>query len=234
LALHGLFVAGVTGSFVVAEAQFAAHDDSFLIKVLAIPDFFAAGVLTTLIVAVAGERSWWALATTLAFVAALLTGLLAMGLCAPTFDNPKAASSLVAALLGLSTMGMQNALVRLFLQGYGTTNVMTANTTQLAIDVAVTVLAWCKRRGNPGDATTINLYVQATDRVAQLLPIVFGFLVGTVAGGMAYLAFGLMCLMVVIGILAALVIWTALSPFPGCNERSIPSADTHIRQYLSS
>src|ERR1700750_830488 len=76
LALHGLFVAGVTGSFIVAGAQVAAHDDSFLIKVLAIPDFFAAGVLTTIIVAVAGERSRWALATTLALVAALLTGLL--------------------------------------------------------------------------------------------------------------------------------------------------------------
>src|SRR5258705_10439795 len=111
LALHGLFVAGVTGSFVVAGVQFAAHDDGFWIKVLAIPDFFAAGVLTTMIVAVAGERSRWALATTLAFVAALLTGLLAIGLCAQTLDNPKAPSNLVAALLGLSAMGMQNALV---------------------------------------------------------------------------------------------------------------------------
>jgi uncharacterized membrane protein YphA (DoxX/SURF4 family) len=56
---------------------------------------------------------------------------------APTFNNPRSPSSLIAALLGLSAMGMQ-----------------------------------------------------------------LGFLVGTVAGGaMAYAAFGMMCLMLVIGIL---------------------------------
>jgi uncharacterized membrane protein YoaK (UPF0700 family) len=80
LALGGLFVAGLTGSFVAARAQFAAHDDKFLNKVLAIPDFFAAGVLTTMIVTWMGERRRWALATTLGLVAVLLTGLLAIGL----------------------------------------------------------------------------------------------------------------------------------------------------------
>ena len=46
-----------------------------------------------------------------------------------------------------------------------------------------------------------------------MLPIVLGFLVGTVTGGMAYMAMGLLCLMLVIAILAALVIWIALPAY---------------------
>ena len=63
-------------------------------------------------------------------------------------------------------MGMQNALVRLLLQGCASTNVMTANTTQLAIDLTETLLAWCKYRGNP-DEIAISHYVRATNRVAN-------------------------------------------------------------------
>ena len=44
LAFNSLFVAQVTGSFVVAGSELVADNDGFLIKVLAIPVFFAAGV----------------------------------------------------------------------------------------------------------------------------------------------------------------------------------------------
>ena len=211
LALHGLFVAQVTGSFVVAGAQFAAHDNSFLIKVLAIPVFFASGLLTAGIVAVTGEPSRWALATTLALVATLLTGLLSIGLFA-TFDNPEAPATLAAALLGLSAMGVQSALVRLLLQGYGSTNVMTTNTTQLAIDVTQTAHAWCNCKRDPTDASAIRRYAQGIDRLSRLLPILLGFLAGTATGGMAYLAVGLICLLLAIGILAALAVGAAWRP----------------------
>ena len=50
LAFNGLFVAQLTGSFVVAGSELVANNEGFLIKVLAIPVFFAAGVLTTVIV----------------------------------------------------------------------------------------------------------------------------------------------------------------------------------------
>ena len=44
LGLFGLFVAQVTGSFVVVGAEFVTHDEGVLIKVLAIPVFFAASL----------------------------------------------------------------------------------------------------------------------------------------------------------------------------------------------
>jgi uncharacterized membrane protein YoaK (UPF0700 family) len=75
LAFTGLFVAQMTGSFVVAGSELVAKNDGFLIKVLAIPVFFAAGVLTTVIVRALGSDSRRALVATLAFEAVLLAGL---------------------------------------------------------------------------------------------------------------------------------------------------------------
>ena len=50
LALFGLFVAQVTGSFVLAGTLFVTHQHGAVIKILAIPAFFVAGVATTIIV----------------------------------------------------------------------------------------------------------------------------------------------------------------------------------------
>src|SRR3981189_2462192 len=50
LALFGLFVAQVTGSFVLAGTLFVTHQHGTVIKILAIPAFFVAGVATTVIV----------------------------------------------------------------------------------------------------------------------------------------------------------------------------------------
>jgi hypothetical protein len=56
LGLFGLFVAQVTGSFVVAGAQWVTDDPGFLIKVLGIPFFLLGGVVTTVVVATATAR----------------------------------------------------------------------------------------------------------------------------------------------------------------------------------
>ena len=50
LALFGLFVAQVTGSFVLAGTLFVTHHHGVVIKIMAIPAFFLAGVGTTVIV----------------------------------------------------------------------------------------------------------------------------------------------------------------------------------------
>ena len=69
----------MTGSFVVAGSELVADNDGFLIKVLAIPVFFAAGVVTTVIVTAFGARDRRALVATLALEAALLVGLAWVG-----------------------------------------------------------------------------------------------------------------------------------------------------------
>lgn len=210
-ALFGLYVAQVTGSFVVVGAELAAHDEGFLIKVLAIPMFFAAGVFTTVFAEMLRRRGRAALAWTLALECALLAGLLAVGLI-PAAHGPNAPLTLLAAMLGLSAMGVQSAAVRLLMPGVASTNVMTTNTTLFAIDTGELLLGWHGRRS--GDAQAAAQYEAARGRLAILVPQGLGFLFGTAAGALGYMWFGLWALVLVLLELLALMIWAARTTPP--------------------
>ena len=208
LALFGLFVAQVTGSFVLAGTLFVTHHHGVVIKIMAIPAFFLAGVATTVIVRrLARGRA--ALPTTLGLEAALLAGLLACWLRGGPFTDPDAPAAVLASLFGLLAMGMQSALVRLL--GYPSTNVMTTNTTQLAIDAAELGMAWRARRRSPADATIAAEYAGVRDRLAVLGPIVLGFLAGTIAGAVAYVGLDLWCVLVAVLATAGLAAWASLA-----------------------
>src|SRR6266853_5386556 len=166
-ALFGLYVAQVTGSFVVVGAELVTHDEGFLIKALAIPVFFAAGVFTTVLAEVLRRQGREAFAWTLALECTLLAAFLALGSFIPFAHDPNAPLTLLAALLGLSAMGVQSAAVRLLLPGVASTNVMTTNTTLFAIDTAELVLGWHGRRsGNPAAAAQA---AAARERLATLV-----------------------------------------------------------------
>lgn len=206
-ALFGLYVAQVTGSFVVVGAELAAHDDSFLIKVLAIPVFFAAGVFTTIFAEVLRRRGHAALVWTLALECLLLAGLLVLGAIVPFARDPNAPLTLLAAMLGLSAMGVQSAMVRLLMPGVASTNVMTTNTTLFAIDAGELLLGWHGRR--KGDAEAAKQYDAARGRLAILVPLGLGFLFGTAAGALGFYWFGLWSLALVLAELVGLMIWAA-------------------------
>lgn len=207
-ALFGLFVAQVTGSFVIAGAQLVTHDEGFLIKVLAIPVFFTAGVLTTIVAEVLRRRGRSALVWSLSLECALLTGFVVLGLTVPIEPHPNAPLTLLAAMLGLSAMGVQSALVRLLLPGVASTNVMTTNTTLFAIDAGELLLGWHGRRKS-GDPAAAAQYDAARGRLAGLVPIGIGFLLGTVAGAFGYVLFGLWCLLLILAVLLGLIGWAA-------------------------
>ena len=205
LALFGLFVAQVTGSFVLAGTRPVTHDRE-LVKLLAIPAFFLAGVAATLMVRGAAARGRDALPVILVIEAGLLAGLLACWLGAPLGD-PDGLAVLVASLCGLSAMGLQSAVVRLVTKDCPSTNVMTTNTTQLAIDVADFTLAWRARRQAPTDAGATGAYTQARTRLGALGSIVLGFLAGTIVGAVAYERLDLWSILVAIAIVLALAGW---------------------------
>jgi uncharacterized membrane protein YoaK (UPF0700 family) len=209
LALFGLFVAQVTGSFVLAGTLFVTHQNGALIKLLAIPAFFAAGVATTVIVRRTARRQS-ALSATLGLEAVLLAGLFACWLRAGPFVDPNAAAAVLASLFGLSAMGVQSALVRLLAKPYPSTNVMTTNTTQLAIDAADLAMTWRARRRSPQDAAVAAEYAGIKERLTVLTPIVLGFLAGTVAGAVAYTGLDLWCVLLAIAAAAGLAAWTRL------------------------
>ena len=168
---------------------------------------FAAGVFTTILAEVLRRKGHAAFAWTLAFECALLAAFLVLGLIVPFAHDPNAPMTLLAALLGLSAMGVQSAAVRLLLPGVASTNVMTTNTTLFAIDTGELLLGWHGRRsGDPAAAAQFN---GARERLATLIPLGLGFLFGTLAGALGYKWLGLWCLVLVLVELIALAAWAA-------------------------
>jgi len=209
LALFGLFVAQVTGSFVLAGTLLVTQQAGATIKLLAIPGFFVAGVVTTVIVRRVA-RGASALTATLALEAALLAGFFACWLRGGPFTDPDAPASVLASLFGLSAMGVQSALVRLLAKNHPSTNVMTTNTTQLAIDAAELAMAWRARRRLPHDAAVAAEYAGIKERLTVLAPVLLGFLAGTIAGAVAYAGLDLWCVLLAIAAAAGLAAWTRL------------------------
>lgn len=205
LALFGLYVAQLTGSFVLVGTETVVHDAGAAIKLLAIPMFGLAGALTTVLVRKSRGRA--ALPATLALEAALLTGLFVSWRLGAPLTGRGQPAVLLASLCGLSAMGVQSALVRLLATGCPSTNVMTTNTTLFAVDATDLVIAWRAHRRAPGDAAAAAAYAQVRDRFALLWPIVLGFIVGTIGGAVAYAQVDLWCLLVVIAVVAALAVW---------------------------
>ena len=188
LAFAGFFVAQATGSFVVAGSELLNPNEAYAFKVLAIPVFILAGIITTAIVRVSTARL--ALTLTLCIEAVLLIGLDISGLL-----GEHGAISAAPALFGLAAMGVQSAAVRLLLSNYGSTNVMTTNTTQLSIEIVDSL------RGG-----------KATPKLLQTGAIMLGFLGGVVLGGFAYRAFGLAGLALPIVVLMVLALASGFKP----------------------
>jgi uncharacterized membrane protein YoaK (UPF0700 family) len=207
LALFGVFVAQVTGSFVIAGTQFVRSEPGALAKLLAIPSFFLAGVAVTVLVHPLRERPRVALAWSLAIECLLLIGFLTACLVGTPFRGPDAAGAIVALLCGMAAMGAQSALVRLLMRGVNSTNVMTTNTTLLAINAAEILLGWIERRKAAPSESLNAVYAQARREFAALLPLGVGFLVGTGFGAIAYITMGLACVLLAILPVAILALW---------------------------
>ena len=224
LSLFGLFVAQVTGSFVAAGAQIARGEHGFLLTTFAIPIFIAAGAATTLLVDFVEHRRGRPLAWTLAVEGALLAGFFIAGVSGAPFGRPDDALAMISGLFGLLAMGVQSAMVQLIMRGTPSTNVMTTNTTQLAILATRTALCWHARRRDPASPAAAQL-ASTRDRLTAVLLVAGGFLAGTIAGALAYSAIQLWCLLAPVAAILGLVIWS-LQPVPRVAQDS--PADTPV------
>lgn len=203
LALFGLFVAQVTGSFVILGSELLVHDAGFLMKALAIPVFVLAAAATTVLVSVMPGTRQSAWPWVLGLEAVLLVAFLLIGLTNSPFVDPDQPAALVAGLCGLAAMGVQSASVRLLAHGAPSTNVMTTSTTQLAIDATQLVLA--RSRGRTADQLLAQPEIgKIRQRFADTLRVMFGFLAGVFVGAPAFRLFGFARLAPVIGILLCL------------------------------
>lgn len=215
LGLFGLYVAQVTGSFVVAGAHLIAPEEGVLIKVVGIPVFFLAAVTTTLLVILTKDRAR-GLVLSLVVETLLLAGFMAVALSGVPFASGNAPAASAAAILGLAAMGVQSALVRLLLPGVASTNVMTTNTTLVAVEATETAVAWHRARRAPQDAAAAATLEAARTRLLNIAPLGVGFLAGTIAGTGAYLLAGFWCLLLATAIMVGLIWWSRmrLTPSP--------------------
>lgn len=205
-ALFGLYVAQVTGSFVLIGAQIVNADIVNVIRTLAIPVFFLAGFSTVFLAELAGD-SRKALCWTLFAELVLVSGMVLIGLVAAPFMHPNAPVALIASLLGVMAMGVQSALVRLLMRGVASTNVMTTNTTLASIELAQWFIAARRLKKHPGDGAAIELRRQARGRFAGLWPVLVGFLAGAICGAVGFQWTGFYFPLSAVVILAGLVVW---------------------------
>jgi uncharacterized membrane protein YoaK (UPF0700 family) len=207
LALFGLFVAQVTGSFVTAGTGLVEHQAGFFIKALAVPVFLVAAAATTVLASITQTKRQSAWPWVLGLEVVLLIAFLWIGVANSPFHDPDQPAALMAGLCGVAAMGVQSAAVRLLLHGAPSTNVMTINLTQLAIDAAQLLLARSRTSSADGFLPRHEIR-EVRQRLAKTAGVMSGFFVGVVLGGLAFRTVGLTCLVPVIGILLCLVVAT--------------------------
>jgi uncharacterized membrane protein YoaK (UPF0700 family) len=205
LALFGLFVAQVTGSFIIAGAELVRHDYGIAGKILAMPAFIVAAAAAAAIVGVLQRRGRSTLASMLALEAALLCVFAAMMLFGPHVTDASDPYGIIAGLFAAMAMGTQSVAVRLLMRGVPQTNVMTGNMTQLGIETTELIKAWWRCACDSRDTAAAGEFVLARRRLRLVLAVAFGFIVGGGAGAIAYATVG------IVGTLLAAVILAVLA-----------------------
>jgi uncharacterized membrane protein YoaK (UPF0700 family) len=148
-----------------------------------------------------------ALARSLGVECILLVGFATSCLAGMPFRDIDAPCAVVALLFGIAAMGAQSALVRLLMRSVASTNVMTTNTTLLAINAAEILLGWIERQKADSTGSLNTDYAQAQNEFAALLPIGLGFFVGTALGAIAYINVGLPSVLLAIFPVGGLALW---------------------------
>lgn len=209
LALFGFFAAQVTGSFVVAAAELVVDDRGVAAKMLAIPAFMlGAGFAAAIIIVRRGSKRS-SLPLVFALEGLLLAAFVALMLRAWPITDPDAWLGAIAGLLSAAAMGVQSTLVRLLLRGVPQTNVMTGNSTQLAIDATELIYARLRPARVAADPALAAQVAEARKRFATVFLVLAGFLVGALAGAVAFMMAGPWSACAAIVVVAALIGWSA-------------------------
>ena len=178
LALDGLFTAHITGNCVVLAVHFVSHGQTHIAALLAMPVFMAAVLLTRFLAAGLRAGEIHCLRWLLLLEGALLAGFLAVRLRNGPFPDPNAAIAILAGMLGVAAMAVQNSLPDIALTGAPSTAVMTTNVTRLTGEIG-------------GILTARNAVdrAKAASAVNHLWPPIVGFVAGCGLGATCEAAF---------------------------------------------
>jgi len=169
----GLFTAHITGNLVVIAALVARGGPPMIAQVLAVPVFIAA-VATVWLIARSSARRGPALVRPLLFVQwLLLTCVLTFSVITDPAINPHGLMAIVVAMVAVSAMACQFALLRLAVPGAPSTAVMTGNVTSSVLSLL------------DGLSRDQPLMEGAHERWKKTLSLLAGFCTGCVAGAVA-------------------------------------------------
>jgi uncharacterized membrane protein YoaK (UPF0700 family) len=188
LVLDGLFTAHITGNIVVLAARLVAGEQAPLSHLLAVPVFMLVLGLTRLLAARLERARMPSLLPLLLLELLLLSSFFAVGLAAGPTANPNAARTVLAGMLGVAAMAVQNALMRISLTGVPSTAVMTTNITAFTMDLGEILLAQDPAR-----------VAKARERIRYTGMAIAGFIVGCTIGAACEHIYGLRSLVVPIG-----------------------------------
>src|SRR5260370_26502081 len=159
LELDGLFTAHITGNLIVLAAHIFEGGDAQTAKILSVPVFVLTINAAVMLAAGLKKVGCRPLCPLLFLEFALLLSFLLLNVATDPRINPRATSAIVAGMLGVSAMAVQNALVQISLKGAPSTAVMTTNVTRVATDIGDMLL-----RRNATDR------LEARRRVMRTLP----------------------------------------------------------------
>ena len=182
LGLGGLFIAHITGNLILIAAHIVSGTGVKPAHLLSVPVFIAVLGLTRLLVARLEAAGRASLRPLLLLQLFLLTGFLAFGVAAG--PNVSKIMTIIAGMLGVSAMAVQNAMVVMSLKDSPSTAVMTTNITRFVMDVGEVLL------GNDPDKVT-----EARLRAWHTFPAIIGFSCGAGLGAACFVVAGLWSLM---------------------------------------
>ena len=200
IALAGLFTAHVTGNLIMIGVESVGSTEGLFLKVLALPVFVGAVALVRLTEKRLIQRGRDAVVPLIVVESLLLAAFAAAGLRmhatgAATDSN----LAMLAGLLAVAAMAVQNALSRTSLADLGPTTIMTGNSTQVIIDLVD--LASASAEARPA--------IRA--RLGKMVPSVLSFSVGAILGATVYTRIGYAAVALPIVILVAICIRRAQS-----------------------
>jgi uncharacterized membrane protein YoaK (UPF0700 family) len=210
MGLGTLFIAHITGNLVILAARLAAGEPASAAHLLSVPVFIVALVAARLLAAALDRSGIATLRPLLLLQFVLLAGFVATGIEAGSPADPNVATMIVAAMLGVSAMAVQNAVVQLSLKDAPSTAVMTTNLTKFILDLGEVWL------GTDPDGRA-----KAMARARRTAVAIAGFVVGAAFGAWCQAHVGLWSLAMPSGLaLAALAMTYCSGAFVQAADRA--------------
>lgn len=193
--LGNIFTAHITGNLVVASALVVRGGPLNPAQLLAIPVFIVAIALVWLIAELSNRKGSSLVRLLLVVQFLLLAAVLAFSVVAKPSSNPHGIIACATALIAVSAMACQYALLRLALPGAISTAVMTGNLANTVLSIMDAL-----SRGHP--------LMSADDgRLKRSLYLLFGFLLGCVVAAMAISTMGEWAWSLPVALAAIVVMW---------------------------